>query len=66
MNNTNGNLSQNVGKIVTDTNAQTFARLQSFTEAVVYLENLQTKKTEPINRSQFFKWINTGLIHFVN
>lgn len=66
MNNTNGNLAKNVGKLLTDTNAQFFARLQSFTEAVVYIEDLATKKTEPVNRSQFFKYLNTGKIHFIN
>lgn len=66
MNNTNGNLSQNVGKLLTDQNAQFFARLQSFTESIVYVKDLETKKTEPIERSQFFKYLNMGKIHFIN
>ena len=66
MNNTNGNLSQSVGKLLTDRHAQTFARLLSYTSAVVYIENLATKKTEPIERSQFFKWVNTGALTFIN
>jgi hypothetical protein len=66
MNNTNGNLSQNLGKLLTDRNADTFRRLKSFTEAVVYLHNLRTNQTEQIERKQFFKWINTGALEFIN
>jgi hypothetical protein len=65
MNNTNGNLAQNVGKLLTDKN-QTFTRLKSFTEAVVYLENLRTNQTQRIERKQFFKWLNVGTLEFIN
>ena len=66
MNNTNGNLAKNVGKLLTDTNAQFFARLQSFTDAVVYIEDLETRETEQVDRGQFFKYLNIGKIHFIN
>lgn len=66
MNNTNGNLSQNVGKLLTGTDAKVFLTIKTFTAAVVYLENLQTQTTEAVDRGQFFKWINTGRLHFIN
>lgn len=66
MNNTAANLSANRGKLLTDPQAQTFARLISFTDAVVYLRNLQTEETLEIERRQFFKWVNTGALNFIN
>lgn len=66
MNNTNGNLAQSVGKLLTDRHAQTFARLLSYTSAVVYIRNLRTEETQEIDRAQFFKWVNTGALTFIN
>lgn len=66
MNNTNGTLATLRGKLFTDIHAQTFNRLTSYTQAVVYLENLKTQKVEAINRAQFIKWLNTGALNLIN
>jgi hypothetical protein len=66
MTNANATFSRLRGKIVTDTDAQTFARVEAYTQTAVFLLNLRTQKQIELNRAQFIKWMNIGALHLIN